>query len=507
MMEVKMQEPRAQPDKEPVDPVAEKAAVYAAKEKQKMEAPEDKGARTAGGKRKNASCRSYFEPEHPVRKAGKLFAGPGEKRNTRKPDLVRNLRKTAAEAGRTIDSETGGDSGSLEESTVQEGAALAFEGAGIFSSLERNERLQEKNSRFVKENTEPEETKGSILLLFLVFTTDTAEQSIVSGASYQESDANILTTNKAYAELEKKLHEKIVNTPSLYGGYDEYRYDLAEISHNPYDLTSYLSAEHLYYTADGMAEELKEILALQYQLTYTSSEEKRWRDAKDENGNTVYDTEGHAVQEPYQWRILTVKLTKKELNDVLPQRLSASNRALYDCYRETNGGRTDLFGASGMDNNYKVYYEDGAVKDDEIEAAIGSFDAKEMYAVAREQLGKTYVFGAGHGSDYYSGNPAHFDCSSFVSWVIDHSIGHIGCNTTNGILSKCNVIPSSEAQAGDIIFFQHTYDCPGASHVAIYLGNNLMIHCGNPIKITNITSSYWTSHFLCFGRLKSAYRN
>jgi hypothetical protein len=161
MMEVKMQEPRAQPDKEPVDPVAEKAAVYAAKEKQKMEAPEDKGARTAGGKRKNASCRSYFEPEHPVRKAGKLFAGPGEKRNTRKPDLVRNLRKTAAEAGRTIDSETGGDSGSLEESTVQEGAALAFEGAGIFSSLERNERLQEKNSRFVKENTEPEETKGS----------------------------------------------------------------------------------------------------------------------------------------------------------------------------------------------------------------------------------------------------------------------------------------------------------------------------------------------------------
>lgn len=584
-----MQEPRAQPDKEPVDPVAEKAAVYAAKEKQKMEAPEDKGARTAGGKRKNASCRSYFEPEHPVRKAGKLFAGPGEKRNTRKPDLVRNLRKTAAEAGRTIDSETGGDSGSLEESTVQEGAALAFEGAGIFSSLERNERLQEKNSRFVKENTEPEETKGShgrkdrssyvknrnrryaaemrkkrqqkkaaegagkaigtaaaeaetakaaeaaaaetseaaagvgipvliivlivalflllILLLFLVFTTDTAEQSIVSGASYQESDANILTTNKAYAELEKKLHEKIVNTPSLYGGYDEYRYDLAEISHNPYDLTSYLSAEHLYYTADGMAEELKEILALQYQLTYTSSEEKRWRDAKDENGNTVYDTEGHAVQEPYQWRILTVKLTKKELNDVLPQRLSASNRALYDCYRETNGGRTDLFGASGMDNNYKVYYEDGAVKDDEIEAAIGSFDAKEMYAVAREQLGKTYVFGAGHGSDYYSGNPAHFDCSSFVSWVIDHSIGHIGCNTTNGILSKCNVIPSSEAQAGDIIFFQHTYDCPGASHVAIYLGNNLMIHCGNPIKITNITSSYWTSHFLCFGRLKSAYRN
>lgn len=114
---------------------------------------------------------------------------------------------------------------------------------------------------------------------------------------------------------------------------------------------------------------------------------------------------------------------------------------------------------------------------------------------AMKYRGVPYVWGG------YS--PSGFDCSGFVSYAINHCGAgwNVGRLTADGLRGICTSVPASQAQAGDLIFFQGTYNTPGASHVGIYLGNGQMIHCGKPVQVASINTNYWQQHFLSFGRL------
>jgi len=94
-----------------------------------------------------------------------------------------------------------------------------------------------------------------------------------------------------------------------------------------------------------------------------------------------------------------------------------------------------------------------------------------------------------------------FDCSGFVCWVINHSGWNMGRLTAEGLRQQCTIVSPSNAKPGDLIFFERTYNTAGASHVGIYVGDGMMIHCGDPIQYANVNSSYFREHFMCYGRL------
>ena len=121
-------------------------------------------------------------------------------------------------------------------------------------------------------------------------------------------------------------------------------------------------------------------------------------------------------------------------------------------------------------------------------------DFAELIREAEKYLGMAYVWG---GSTPQTG----FDCSGFVCWVLNQTGTDVGRTTANGLKSQCDIIRPEEVKPGDLIFFKGTYGVSGASHVGIYVGNNMMIHCGNPISYASISSAYWQEHFYCFGRI------
>ena len=234
-------------------------------------------------------------------------------------------------------------------------------------------------------------------------------------------------------------------------------------------LTSYFTVKYGNYKEPDVDEELQQLFDMQYKLTVTKRVETRKRDDDSE----------------YKYYILNVKLVNKGLDTVIQQFLAdEQQKNQYAIYQAAKGNRAYLFEGLVDDADYEVPAE--ALEDEEF---------RKMIAEAEKFLGYPYVWGG-------SSPATSFDCSGFVSWVINHSVGNVGRETANGLLKRCQRISSAEAKPGDLIFFQGTYNTTGASHVGIYVGNNTMIHCGNPIKYANIESAYWKKHFYCFGRLK-----
>jgi cell wall-associated NlpC family hydrolase len=348
----------------------------------------------------------------------------------------------------------------------------------------------------------------------LIYITN-GQNALDQTMTYSASDDTLLVTNKYYGDMEDDLDATIKKTDQLKPGYDEYRYDLAKIEHNGNYIAAYFTAKYGNYSdlTDEMKAELKEIFAREYIVTYTPSEEpaKRLVQATDPiTGEGLKNSDGTPamVEQDYMKKIMTVKLVNNDLNQILLDRLDAGKIGYYNTLVTTSGQRPGLFGGdSAPDDQYSAKYKNTS-SFDESSLALSTSDAKAMFDVGKDQLGKSYIMGAAHGSDFNSSNPAHFDCSSFVCWVLKNSgVANIGCRDTNGILGCCDRISASEAQPGDIIFFEHTYNYPGASHVGIYLGNGLMMHAGNPVKIATVNTNYWNSHFLTFGRIKTSMRN
>lgn len=323
--------------------------------------------------------------------------------------------------------------------------------------------------------------------------------NMIVGTSYTAEDEDILAAEAYYVGLESGLRQKISKIETTHPGYDEYRYNLAEIGHDPFELMSYLTALYEDFTIAKARPALDALLDRQYTLTVTPTVETRYRTETRTGSYTTTDpetgeTETHyytyEVEVPYDYHILTVTLTNTALSQIAATDLNIEQRELYAVYMETLGNKPYLFEGN-------IYAHPGPYTDYDIPPeALADETFAALIAEAERYLGYPYVWGGSRPS-------TGFDCSGFVSYVLNNS-GVYPMSRTNaqGIFNQCAIIPRGEAKPGDIIFFTGTYDSSGpVSHVGIYVGNGMMIHAGKPIQYASIDTRYWTEHFYAIGRL------
>ena len=353
-------------------------------------------------------------------------------------------------------------------------------------------------ANFAKSNAHVLLIVGVFLLLLLLVMSAFSSCSIlfsgttqVSGQTiYTAEDRDIRGAETDYKKLEKELDKKIKRTPTDHPGYDEYRYHLDAIEHDPWQLTSFLTTLYDDYTRSEVQAKLKETFAKQYKLTTWVEVQTRYRTVVMID---IFTGIPYTVQVPYEYRIFHTKLVNKGLEVVIREELNNDQWKRYEIFQDTLGGRPYLFngglppggsdgsGTPGID--YQVPAE--ALTDEEFAA---------IYKEAQKYVGTPYVWG---GSTPETG----FDCSGYVCWVYNQNGYDVGRTTANGLWNKSQHISEAEAKPGDLVFFEGTYDTPGKSHVGIYLGNGMMVSAGDPIKYANIHSSYWEKHLAGFGRL------
>ena len=353
-------------------------------------------------------------------------------------------------------------------------------------------------ANFAKSNAHVLLIVGVFLLLLLLVMSAFSSCSIlfsgttqVSGQTiYTAEDRDIRGAETDYKKLEKELDKKIKRTPTDHPGYDEYRYHLDAIEHDPWQLTSFLTTLYDDYTRSEVQAKLKETFAKQYKLTTWVEVQTRYRTVVMID---IFTGIPYTVQVPYEYRIFHTKLVNKGLEVVIWEELNNDQWKRYKIFQDTLGGRPYLFngglppggsdgsGAPGID--YQVPAE--ALTDEEFAA---------IYKEAQKYVGTPYVWG---GSTPETG----FDCSGYVCWVYNQNGYNVGRTTANGLWNKCQHISEAEAKPGDLVFFKGTYDTPGMSHTGIYLGNGMMVSAGDPIKYANIHSSYWQKYLSGFGRL------
>ena len=342
-------------------------------------------------------------------------------------------------------------------------------------------------------------------LLSVVSSCSVMVQSGVSafgGSSYAVEDSDMMDAEAQYCAMEAELQEYLDTYESTHD-YDEYHYDLDDIEHDPYVLLSAISALHGgEWTIGEIGGTLQMLFDKQYILTETVETEARYRTETrtgtttytDPNtGETITETYEYEVQVPYTYYICYVELENFNLSHVPVYIMSEEQLSMYATYMSTVGNRPDLF----PDSFYVDAYINTEYEEYEISAsALSDPQFAAMMEEAEKYLGYPYVWGGS--------NPnTSFDCSGFVSWVVNNcgvgwNIGRLGADS---LRHTCSYVSPANARPGDLIFFEGTYDTTGASHVGIYVGNNMMIHCGDPIQYADITSSYWQQHFLSFGRL------
>lgn len=471
-----------------------------------------------------------------------------------------------------------------------------------------------------------------LLVFFMIASIFSSISNIASGglgslaaSTYLADDQDINQAELNYTEWETDLQMEIDQVESTYPGYDEYRYNIGAIEHDPYVLMGYLTSAYQDFAYSEVESVLRQLFSQQYALSFTEETETRYRTETVIDPETGEETE---VEVPYEWRILNVTLTSVPLENIIVSRMDADQREICEILLQTKGNRQyvkNVFGTNWLpyvtsyygyrvhpisgEKNYHTGVDIGMVHGTEILAghdgkvtlsgeaggyglcvaiegetygghtlttkyghcsellvsvgqevkagdviakvgntgnstgphlhlevlvdgqylnplyfadtgdtserslpAAGAggtgsyFDydippealADEQFAAmiqeAEKYLGYPYVWGG-------SSPSTSFDCSGFVSWVVNHTGWNFGRLTADGLLNVCTPVSRENARPGDLIFFQGTYNTSGASHVGIYVGDSMMIHCGSPISYANINTSYWQQHFYTFARL------
>ena len=399
-----------------------------------------------------------------------------------------------------------------EYAAAKAGAAAAENtAAGTAKAAQGTASMTEKAFQFVQSHSHIIIGIAAVGLLVLVIAGSVSSCSVlingggnvVLGTSYTAEDEDLKGVETDYTKLEDKLRKQIDRIETDHPGYDEYRYNLAEIGHNPYELASLLTVEFENYTRSQVQARLQSIFEAQYELKLEEKVEIRTR--KETRVGYRYNpltgtghTYTYQVTVQYEYKILNVTLLNRGVDYVARNSgLTDDQLQRYEVTLECRGNRDDLFAGiafatpdgAGSSGEYQDYDIPGEALTDE--------KFRKMITEAEKYLGYPYVWGG-------SSPSTSFDCSGFVSWVINHCGNgwNVGRQTANGLIGKCDIIPKSEAKPGDLIFFQKTYNTSGASHVGIYVGNGMMIHCGNPISYASIETSYWRQHYYCMGRIR-----
>ena len=461
-------------------------SIYARKLKKKAKMQGKKGAKTAKS-----------SPQKPTaaQDAGASCTGEGGSNwlsRWRQKQDIRQSYYAAAHSG-TAAQTAGGKAASNGTTAAKSGMEQVIDkGRSVVSTAVNG------IANFAKSNAHVLLIVGVFLLLLLLVMSAFSSCSIlfsgttqVSGQTiYTAEDRDIRGAETDYKKLEKELDKKIKRIPTDHPGYDEYRYHLDAIEHDPWQLTSFLTTLYDDYTRSEVQAKLKETFAKQYKLTTWVEVQTRYRTVVMID---IFTGIPYTVQVPYEYRIFHTKLVNKGLEVVIREELNNDQWKRYEIFQDTLGGRPYLFngglppggsdgsGAPGID--YQVPAE--ALTDEEFAA---------IYKEAQKYVGTPYVWG---GSTPETG----FDCSGYVCWVYNQNGYNVGCTTANGLWNKSQHISEAEAKPGDLVFFEGTYDTPGKSHVGIYLGNGMMVSAGDPIKYANIHSSYWQKYLSGFGRL------
>lgn len=400
-----------------------------------------------------------------------------------------------------------------EYAAAKAGAAAAENtAAGTAKAAQGTASMTEKAFQFVQSHSHIIIGIAAVGLLVLVIAGSVSSCSVlingggnvVLGTSYTAEDEDLKGVETDYTKLEDKLRKQIDRIETDHPGYDEYRYNLAEIGHNPYELASLLTVEFENYTRSQVQARLQSIFEAQYELKLEEKVEIRTR--KETRVGYRYNpitgtghTYTYQVTVQYEYKILNVTLLNRGVDYVARNSgLTDDQLQRYEVTLECRGNRDDLFAGiafatpdgAGSSGEYQDYDIPGEALTDE--------KFRKMITEAEKYLGYPYVWGG-------SSPSTSFDCSGFVSWVINHcgvgwNVGRLGAE---GLRNICSYVSPANAKPGDLIFFEKTYDTSGASHVGIYVGNNMMIHCGDPIQYTSIDTNYWQQHFLQFGRLPS----
>ena len=399
-----------------------------------------------------------------------------------------------------------------EYAAAKAGAAAAENtAAGTAKAAQGTASMTERAFQFVQSHSHIIIGIAAVGLLVLVIAGSVSSCSVlingggnvVLGTSYTAEDEDLKGAETDYTKLEDKLRKQIDRIETDHPGYDEYRYNLAEIGHNPYELASLLTVEFENYTRSQVQARLQSIFEAQYELKLEEKVEIRTR--KETRVGYRYNpitgtghTYTYQVTVQYEYKILNVTLLNRGVDYVARNSgLTDDQLQRYEVTLECRGNRDDLFAGiafatpdgAGSSGEYQDYDIPGEALTDE--------KFRKMITEAEKYLGYPYVWGG-------SSPSTSFDCSGFVSWVINHCGNgwNVGRQTANGLMGKCDIIPKSEAKPGDLIFFQKTYNTSGASHVGIYVGNGMMIHCGSPISYASIETSYWRQHYYCMGRIR-----
>ena len=462
-------------------------SIYARKLKKKAKMQGKKGAKTAQS--------SPQKPTAAQDAAGASGTGEGGSNwlsRWRQKQDIRQSYYAAAHSG-TAAQTAGGKAASNGASATRSGVEQVIDkGKSVVSTAVNG------IANFAKSNAHVLLIVGVFLLLLLLVMSAFSSCSIlfsgttqVSGQTiYTAEDRDIRGAETDYKKLEKELDKKIKRTPTDHPSYDEYRYHLDAIEHDPWQLTSFLTTLYDDYTRSEVQAKLKETFAKQYKLTTWVEVQTRYRTVVMID---IFTGIPYTVQVPYEYRIFHTKLVNKGLEVVIREELDNDQWKRYEIFQDTLGGRPYLFkgglppggsdgsGAPGID--YQVPAE--ALTDEEFAA---------IYKEAQKYVGTPYVWG---GSTPETG----FDCSGYVCWVYNQNGYDVGRTTANGLWNKSQHISEAEAKPGDLVFFEGTYDTPGKSHVGIYLGNGMMVSAGDPIKYANIHSSYWQKYLSGFGRL------
>ena len=460
--------------------------IYARKLKKKAKMQGKKGAKTA---------KSSSQKPTAAQDAGASCTGEGGSNWLSRWKQRQEIHKSYYAAARsgTAAQTAGGKAASNGASATRSGVEQVIDkGRSVVSTAVNG------IANFAKSNAHVLLIVGVFLLLLLLVMSAFSSCSIlfsgttqVSGQTiYTAEDRDIRGAETDYKKLEKELDKKIKRTPADHPGYDEYRYHLDAIEHDPWQLTSFLTTLYDDYTRSEVQAKLKETFAKQYKLTTWVEVQTRYRTVVMID---IFTGIPYTVQVPYEYRIFHTKLVNKGLEVVIREELDNDQWKRYEIFQDTLGGRpylfkgglppggSDGFGAPGID--YQVPAE--ALTDEEFAA---------IYKEAQKYVGTPYVWG---GSTPETG----FDCSGYVCWVYNQNGYDVGRTTANGLWNKSQHISEAEAKPGDLVFFEGTYDTPGKSHVGIYLGNGMMVSAGDPIKYANIHSSYWQKYLSGFGRL------
>ena len=377
----------------------------------------------------------------------------------------------------------------------QAGAATGQAAAQATHSAKAAAKKSKQTADFVRRHKKGFLVAGGLLLAVAFFLNCLSSCSVffsgvgggVAGSTYPSTDEAMLGAEAAYAGMEADLQAYLDNYEANHS-YDEYHFDLGEIGHDPYVLISLLTAYHQgEWTLEQVQPTLEMLFDRQYVLTETVEVETRYRT------ETRTDSEGnsHTVQVAYDYYICYVTLEVTDLSHLPVYLLDEDRLSMYATYMATLGNRPDLFpqdqypGASVVEDYLDYDVPPEALEDEQFAA---------MLAEAEKYLGFPYVWGGSNPS-------TSFDCSGFVSWVINHSGWDVGRLGAQGLCNLCTPVTAANAKPGDLVFFKGTYDTPGVSHCGIYVGNGMMIHCGSPISYANLNTSYWQEHLYCYGRL------